>query len=224
MLGKEYVGQDCGIARALEVVGERWTLLIVRDALYGVRRFRDFQAHLDIPKAVLSDRLNGLVEHGILERRPDPDHAGRSLYELTEAGRDLWPVLHAMVVWGDHHELPNSRFFRHATCGTDARRRRAIARRAGSRPRSETSSTEPRAGRGWHSRRSGRGGAARVRTGYSNRSWSNSRRSGPERPGKTNEPPGGARGLTNSRPQWPNPRTEPAGAVPLRTCSSTWTG
>ena len=116
MLGKEYVGQDCGIARALEVVGERWTLLIVRDvdgvyttdprvvpearkakpvrdALYGVRRFSDFQVHLDIPKAVLSDRLNGLVEHGILERRPDPDHAGRSLYELTEAGRDLWPVL-----------------------------------------------------------------------------------------------------------------------------------
>ncbi len=85
MLGKDYVGQDCGIARALEVIGERWTLLIVRDALYGVRHFRDFQAHLDVPKAVLSDRLSGLVEHGILERRPDPDHAGRSLYELTES-------------------------------------------------------------------------------------------------------------------------------------------
>lgn len=118
MLGKDYVGQDCGIARGLEVFGERWTLLIVRDALYGVRRFGDFQAHLDIPKAVLSDRLRGLVEHGLLERRPDPDHAGRSLYELTGAGRDLWPVLHAMIVWGDNHDLPNSRFFRHAACGT----------------------------------------------------------------------------------------------------------
>ncbi len=149
MLGKEYVGQDCGIARALEVFGERWTLLIVRDALYGVRRFRDFQAHLDIPKAVLSDRLNGLVEHGILERRPDPHHAGRSLYELTEAGRDLGPVLHAMVVWGDHHELPNSRFFRHATCGTmldDA----AHCPACGITPAVGDIVAEPRAGRGWH--------------------------------------------------------------------------
>ena len=72
MLGKDYEGQDCSIARSLEVVGERWTLLIVRDAFYGVRRFNDFQAHLDIPKAVLSDRLSGLVEEGMLERRPTP--------------------------------------------------------------------------------------------------------------------------------------------------------
>ncbi|HTP22749.1 MAG TPA: helix-turn-helix domain-containing protein [Solirubrobacteraceae bacterium] len=119
MLGKEYERQDCGIARALEVIGERWTLLIVRDALYGVRRFSDFHAHLDVPKAVLSDRLSGLVEHGILERRPDPDHAGRSLYELTETGRELWPVLHSLLVWSERHSFPNSRLFRHATCGTE---------------------------------------------------------------------------------------------------------
>jgi DNA-binding HxlR family transcriptional regulator len=119
VLGKVYEGQDCGIARALEVIGERWTLLIVRDALYGVRRFSEFHAHLDVPKAVLSDRLNGLVEHGILERRPDPEHAGRSLYELTDAGRELWPVLHALVVWSDHNSFPNSRLFRHAECGTE---------------------------------------------------------------------------------------------------------
>jgi len=119
MLGKDYEGQDCAIARALELVGERWTLLIVRDALYGVRRFSEFHAHLDIPKAVLSDRLGGLVDHGILERRPDPDHAGRYLYELTEAGRDLWPVLHALVVWAEHQSLTNSRLFRHAACGTE---------------------------------------------------------------------------------------------------------
>ena len=105
MLGKDYERQDCAIARALEVIGERWTLLIVRDALYGVRRFSDFHAHLDVPKAVLSDRLSGLVEHGILERRPDPDHAGRWLYELTPAGRELWPVLHALVVWSDRPQL-----------------------------------------------------------------------------------------------------------------------
>ena len=89
MLGKDYQRQDCSLARALEVIGERWTLLIVRDAFYGVRRFNDFQVHLDIPKAVLSDRLSGLADDGILERRRDPDHAGRHIYELTPAGRRL---------------------------------------------------------------------------------------------------------------------------------------
>jgi DNA-binding HxlR family transcriptional regulator len=118
MLGKDYQGQDCSIARALETVGERWTLLIVRDAFYGVRRFNDFQMHLDIPKAVLSDRLSGLVEEGVLVRTPDPEHAGRSLYELTDAGRDLWPVIHALLVWGGRHRHANSRVFRHARCGT----------------------------------------------------------------------------------------------------------
>jgi DNA-binding HxlR family transcriptional regulator len=118
MLGQDYQRQDCSIARALEVIGERWTLLIVRDAFYGVRRFNDFQAHLDIPKAVLSDRLSGLVEDGILRRSPDPRHAGRGIYELTAAGRDLWPVLHALLVWGGRHRSPNSRLFKHAACGT----------------------------------------------------------------------------------------------------------
>ena len=109
MLGKDYENQDCALARALEVVGERWTLLIVRDAFYGVRRFNDFQAHLDIPKAVLSDRLAGLVDEDILERRPDPSHAGRHLYELTPAGRDLWPAINALLAWGDRHRQTNSR-------------------------------------------------------------------------------------------------------------------
>src|SRR5436305_3660458 len=118
MLGKDYADQDCALARALEVVGERWTLLVLRDAFYGVRRFNDFQTHLDVPKAVLSDRLVGLVEEGILERLPDPGHAGRHLYELTQAGRDLWPVLHSLLVWGGRHRHPNSRLFRHALCST----------------------------------------------------------------------------------------------------------
>jgi DNA-binding HxlR family transcriptional regulator len=118
MLGKDYENQDCAMARALEVVGERWTLLIVRDAFYGVRRFNDFQAHLDIPKAVLSDRLAGLVDEDILERTPDPRHAGRYLYELTPAGRDLWPVLSALLSWGDRHRQTNSRVFKHAVCGS----------------------------------------------------------------------------------------------------------
>jgi DNA-binding HxlR family transcriptional regulator len=100
------------------VIGERWTLLIIRDAFYGVRRFNEFQAHLDIPKAVLSDRLAGLVEDGILERHPDPGHAGRHLYELTAAGRELWPVLYGLLMWGDRHRYPNSRTFKHTVCGT----------------------------------------------------------------------------------------------------------
>ena len=72
MLGSDYEAQDCSLARALGVVGERWTLLIVRDAFYGVRRLNDFQAHLDIPRAVLTDRLSGLVDDGVLQRRTRP--------------------------------------------------------------------------------------------------------------------------------------------------------
>jgi DNA-binding HxlR family transcriptional regulator len=119
MLGSDYKGQDCSLARALETVGERWTLLIVRDAFYGVQRFSDFQAHLDIPRAVLSDRLAGLVEGGILERAPDPDHGGRHLYRLTDAGADLWPAVHALVIWGGRHRGQNSRVFLHAACETE---------------------------------------------------------------------------------------------------------
>jgi DNA-binding HxlR family transcriptional regulator len=118
MLGRDYAHQPCSLARTLDVIGERWTLLIVRDAFYGVRRFSDFQAHLDIPKAVLSDRLSGLVEDGVLARRPDPSHAGRHLYELTPAGRDLWPAVHALLTWGELHRGPGGRIFKHVACGT----------------------------------------------------------------------------------------------------------
>jgi DNA-binding HxlR family transcriptional regulator len=116
MLGKDYAEQDCALARALEVVGERWTLLILRDAFYGVRRFNEFHAHLDIPKAVLSDRLSALVADGVLARVPDPEHGGRYLYELTQSGRELWPALHALMSWGGRHRQPNSRVFVHAPC------------------------------------------------------------------------------------------------------------
>src|SRR3954469_19268738 len=147
MLGKDYQGQDCSLARALEAIGERWTLLIVRDAFYGVRRFSDFQAHLDVPKAVLSDRLSGLVDDGILERRVDPDRAGRHLYELTGAGRDLWPVLHSLLVWGGRHRYPNSRLFKHAACGTRLDEAGACPR-CGTAPAPEDVLTEQRRGRG----------------------------------------------------------------------------
>ena len=119
MLGKDYEGQECALAAALEVLGERWTLLIVRDAFFGVRRYSDWVARLDIPRAVLSDRLRGLVDHGILARRDDPDHAGRRLYELTPAGEELWPALHALIAWGASHRRPSTNTYRHAVCETE---------------------------------------------------------------------------------------------------------
>jgi DNA-binding HxlR family transcriptional regulator len=118
VLGSDYRLQDCSLARTLEVVGERWTMLIVRDLFLGVRRFNDLQGHLDVPKAVLSDRLAGLVDEGIVDRLPDPDHAGRHLYELTAAGRDLWPALFALLMWGARHRAPTTRIYAHAVCGT----------------------------------------------------------------------------------------------------------
>jgi DNA-binding HxlR family transcriptional regulator len=147
MLGKDYEAQDCSIARALGVVGERWTLLVVRDAFYGVRRFNDFQAHLDIPRAVLADRLDGLVEDGILERHPDSGRAGRHVYELSRAGRELWPVLYALLVWGNRHRYRNARSYRHAACGTPLDARGHCAK-CGVIPGPEDIVTVPKRGRG----------------------------------------------------------------------------
>jgi len=146
MLGKDYVDQDCALARALEVVGERWTLLILRDAFYGVRRFNDFHAHLDIPKAVLADRLSALVDEGVLERVPDPEHGGRNLYQLTSSGRELWPAIHALMSWGGRHRRPNSREFVHAACHTllDDEGR---CSHCGLTPGPDAIVTQPRAGR-----------------------------------------------------------------------------
>jgi DNA-binding HxlR family transcriptional regulator len=119
VLGKDYEGQQCALAAALEVLGERWTLLIVRDAFFGVRRYSDWVARLDIPRAVLSDRLRGLVAAGILVKRDDPSRAGRSVYELTEAGEELWPAIHALITWGAAHRRPSTNAYRHAACGTE---------------------------------------------------------------------------------------------------------
>ena len=104
------------MARALEIVGERWTLLVVRDAFFGVRRFSDFCAHLDIPRSVLTERLAHLVDAGVLERRADPDRRNSHLYELTESGEALWPVVHGLASWGNAHTGLGTRIYRHARC------------------------------------------------------------------------------------------------------------
>jgi DNA-binding HxlR family transcriptional regulator len=92
---------NCSVARALEIVGEWWSLLIVRDALLGVRRFDDFQARLGISRNVLAQRLQTLVDQGVLERVPYSEHPPRHEYRLTEKGRALWQVVNAMREWGD---------------------------------------------------------------------------------------------------------------------------
>jgi len=92
---------DCGVAQALDILGDWWTLLIVRDAFLGVRRFRDFQSDLGIAKNVLSQRLQHLVEHEILERIDVGEHGRRYEYQLTEKGEALLPVLTTLREWSD---------------------------------------------------------------------------------------------------------------------------
>ena len=103
MLKRDYEGQNCSIARALEVVGERWTLLIVRDVFLGLRRFEEIQSDLGIARNVLTDRLNRLVEEGILERVRYSERPERFEYRLTPKGRDLNIALTALRQWGDKY-------------------------------------------------------------------------------------------------------------------------
>ncbi len=96
----------CSVARTLDVVGDKWTLLVLRDAFYGVRRFEDFTRDLGIARNVLTDRLGRLVEAGVLERRQYQERPPRFEYRLTAKGRDLIPVVLAMMHWGDTWEDP----------------------------------------------------------------------------------------------------------------------
>ena len=104
-LPRDYAGQNCSLSRALEVVGERWNLLIVRDAFLGVRRFGDFAAHLGLPRAVLAGRLKSLTEAGVLTSAGD----GAPGYVLTEKGILLWPVVAALTAWGEEFYAPDGR-------------------------------------------------------------------------------------------------------------------
>lgn len=95
---------ECSVARTLEVVGDKWSLLILRDAFYGVRRFEDFTRDLGIARNVLTDRLGRLVDDGVLAKRQYEDHPPRFEYRLTPKGRDLLPVILTMMRWGDTWE------------------------------------------------------------------------------------------------------------------------
>ncbi|WP_433179281.1 winged helix-turn-helix transcriptional regulator [Actinoallomurus sp. CA-150999] len=107
MLNRTYDAQNCSIARALEIVGDRWTLLVIRDAFEGVRRFDDFQASLGVARNVLTDRLNRLCDEGILRRHLYQERPERHEYRLTRKGVGLWPVIMSLLLWGDQHYAEN---------------------------------------------------------------------------------------------------------------------
>lgn len=102
-LHRGYDGQECSVAGTLELVGERWTLLVIRELMTGVHRFDDLQRDLGIARNVLQDRLERLAEGGLICRRAYQDHPPRYEYRLTERGLDLWPVIVGLMQWGDRH-------------------------------------------------------------------------------------------------------------------------
>jgi DNA-binding HxlR family transcriptional regulator len=119
MLRSDYSNQNCSVARALEIIGERWTLLIIRNAFYGVRRFDEHQRWLGVARNVLQARLERLVEEGILRRELYRERPPRYEYRLTDKGRDLWPVLVTLLQWGDRHltDAGPPVVLRHKGCG-----------------------------------------------------------------------------------------------------------
>ena len=120
MLKRAYVGQElCSVARTLEIVGDRWTWLLVRDAFLGLSRFGEFEASLGIARNVLADRLGRLVGEGVFERVRYSTRPPRYEYRLTDKGRDLFTALNAIREWGDRHVSPAPmRLLRRRTDGT----------------------------------------------------------------------------------------------------------
>jgi DNA-binding HxlR family transcriptional regulator len=114
-------GQACPVARTLEVVGDRWTLLLVRDLLRGPLRFQDLAGSLrGIAPNILSDRLKLMERHGLVRRRRYSAHPPRAAYALTERGRELGLVVGALAAWGSRHVFPRARLV-HAACGHEVR-------------------------------------------------------------------------------------------------------
>ena len=125
MLGRTYEAEVCSIARALEVVGERWSVLLVRNALFaGSTRFSDFQRSLGIAPNILKTRLDGFVDAGIMRRQQYSEQPELYEYLLTEKGRDLAPALIALTEWGDRWAAPDGPpiLYRHSACGSPVTR------------------------------------------------------------------------------------------------------
>jgi DNA-binding HxlR family transcriptional regulator len=102
----DYSAENCSVKRALDIVGEKWTLLVLREAFYGARRFEQFQAHVGCARNILAERLTTLVDAGVMRRVPYRDHGQRERneYRLTEKGFDLMPSVVALMQWGDRWE------------------------------------------------------------------------------------------------------------------------
>jgi DNA-binding HxlR family transcriptional regulator len=144
MLGRGYEGQNCSIARTLEVVGERWTLVILREVLMGHRRFDQMAGRIGIARNVLTTRLNGLVADGILEKVAYQERPERFEYRLTDMGLDLWPVIVALLQFGDRHLAPNGPpvVLRHKGCGGEPDTHR-VCDRCGERLTARAVTAEP---------------------------------------------------------------------------------
>jgi DNA-binding HxlR family transcriptional regulator len=130
VLGADYSDQNCSIARTLELIGERWTILIIREAFLGTRRFDDFQRQLGIARNVLQARLERLVEAGMFKRVQYQERPPRYEYRLTSKGADIWPVVVALLKWGDRHAAPDGPpvVLAHKGCGGEVDDRRRCVR------------------------------------------------------------------------------------------------
>jgi DNA-binding HxlR family transcriptional regulator len=122
MKWSELSGEACSVARSVAVIGDRWTLMLLRDCFLGVRRFEDFERRLGISRSIVADRLKRLVEEGVLRKEAYQDRPVRHEYRLTEKGLALHPVMMAIVHWGDSYyagpEGPPL-LHRHKACGCD---------------------------------------------------------------------------------------------------------
>jgi DNA-binding HxlR family transcriptional regulator len=131
-VGYEEIGQEpCGIARPVGLLGDRWTLIVLRQAFRGMRRFEEFRSSMGLSRSLLSERLGRLVDSGILERVAYRDaNRTRHEYQLTEKGRDLFPVLMALRTWGDKYMSPHGPFwvYHHRECGGSAELRQVCDR------------------------------------------------------------------------------------------------
>ena len=120
MLGRLYESENCSAARALELVGERWSLLILRNAAFaGHTRFSEFERALGIAPNILASRLESFVTAGLMVLRPNAEHKGQNEYVLTDKGRDFVPALVALTRWGDRWSAPDGPpiVYQHQTCG-----------------------------------------------------------------------------------------------------------
>jgi DNA-binding HxlR family transcriptional regulator len=122
MKWNELSDQPCSIARSVAVIGDRWTLMILRDLFLGVRRFEDFERRLGISRSIIAERLKRLVDEGVLARHAYQERPVRHEYRLTEKGLALHPVIMAIVHWGDVHYAGGAGpplIHRHKACGCD---------------------------------------------------------------------------------------------------------